>query len=72
MFEPMRKKAPGGLTKLNYVKFHYLFHSPNIVGWSNPRAWVGEYMYEKAYKILVGKDCGRDHWYDLDVVQTQY
>lgn len=31
-----------------------------------------QYIYEKAYKILVGKDCGRDHRYDLDVVQTQY
>jgi len=32
MFEPMREKVPGGLKKLQYVKFHYLFHSPNIFG----------------------------------------
>jgi len=26
----------------------------------------------KGIQILVGKDCSRDHRYDLDVVQTQY
>jgi hypothetical protein len=72
MFEPMRKKVQGGLAKLNYVRFHYLFHSPNIFWWSNSGAWVGQYMQEKAYKIVVGKDCSRGHWYVLDVQQTQH
>jgi hypothetical protein len=73
IFGQKRDEVTGGWRKLHNEKLHGLYSSPIIVRVIKARRmrWVGHVARMKevrgAYKILVGRQDGRNHWEDLGV-----
>jgi hypothetical protein len=73
IFEPKRDEVTGGWRKLHNEELHNLYSSPSIIRMIKSRRmrWAGHVtrMGEKrnAYRILVGKPLGKNHWVDQAV-----
>jgi hypothetical protein len=73
IFGPKRDDVIGDWRKPHNEELHNLYSSPNIIRmiksrrmrWAGQVARMGETM--NAYRILVGKPEGKNHWEDQDV-----
>jgi hypothetical protein len=73
IFGPKRDEVTGGWRKLHNEELHNLYSSPSIITMIKSRRmrWTGHVarMGERrnAYRILVGKPGGKNHWEDQDI-----
>jgi hypothetical protein len=68
IFGPKRDEVTGGYRKIHNEELHNLYSSPSVIRmmrWVEHVARIGE--KRTAYRILVGKPEGKNHWEDRDV-----